>query len=131
MPVVTSGKVLLTGANGYIAVWIVKTLLDAGYAVRGTVRSERKATHLRNLFSSAGDRFEVVIIEDIAKEGAFNDFIQDVAAIVHNATPVHLNAVEPDEMIIPAPENLGWTAKEWYEKVVKGQIDRESVADTG
>ncbi|OSD07846.1 NAD-P-binding protein [Trametes coccinea BRFM310] len=267
MPAVTSGKVLITGANGYIAVWIAKTLLDSGFAVRGTVRSESKATHLRGLFKSAGDKFEVVIVEDISKvihtvsltvlcrgplltpfiqEGAFNDFIEDVVAIVHNATPVHLNAVEPDEMIIPAvqgtleilqsahlrgtsiqrivvlsstatvwrsnpdpsrtldldetcwndeevtqchelgrdasplakyrasktlaeraawdfmqmyagegalqwdlvalnpsfvvgpvlhevdrPENLGWTAKEWYDKVVRGQIDIEAMANTG
>ncbi|KAJ4473047.1 hypothetical protein J3R30DRAFT_3514321 [Lentinula aciculospora] len=27
-------KVLVTGANGYIAAWVVRTLLEKGYAVR-------------------------------------------------------------------------------------------------
>ena len=67
MPAVTSGKVLVTGANGYIAVWVVKSYLDAGFSVRGTVRSESKAGYLRNLFKSFGDKFEVVIVEDITK----------------------------------------------------------------
>ena len=67
MPAALSGKVLVTGANGYIAVWIVKLLLEAGYSVRGTVRSESKAAHLRKLFSSYGDKLELVIVDDITK----------------------------------------------------------------
>ena len=67
MPAITSGKVLVTGANGYIAVWVVKSFLDQGFSVRGTVRSESKATHLRSLFKPFGDKFEVVIVEDITK----------------------------------------------------------------
>ena len=31
--------VCVTGAGGYIGSWIVKLLLDKGYAVRGTVRN--------------------------------------------------------------------------------------------
>lgn len=71
MPAVTSGKVLVTGVNGFIAVWVAKTLLDAGFSVRGTVRSESKAGHLRTLFASAGDKFEVVIVDDITKVRPF------------------------------------------------------------
>ena len=67
MPSVTSGKALVTGANGFIAVWVVKTFLEQGFSVRGTVRSESKAIHLRTLFRSFGDKFEVVIVEDITK----------------------------------------------------------------
>ena len=67
MPAVTSGKVLVTGANGYIAVWVVKSFLDQGFSVRGAVRSENKAIHLRSLFKSFGGKFEVAIVEDITK----------------------------------------------------------------
>jgi cinnamoyl-CoA reductase len=35
-----AGKtVCVTGAGGFVASWIVKTLLDHGYTVRGTVRN--------------------------------------------------------------------------------------------
>lgn len=67
MPAVTSGKVLVSGANGYIAVWIVKFLLEQGFSVRGTVRSEAKTKHLKELFKSYGDKLELVIVEDITR----------------------------------------------------------------
>lgn len=67
MVAVERGKVLVTGANGYIAVWVVKYLLERGYSVRGTVRSESKAKHLKDLFSTYGDKLEIVIVPDITK----------------------------------------------------------------
>lgn len=68
MPAVPPGsKVLVSGANGFIAVWVVRDLLERGYSVRGTVRSEGKATHIRKLFESYGDKFEVAIVSDITK----------------------------------------------------------------
>ena len=67
MPTVQSGKVLVTGANGYIALWLVKKLLDEGYSVRGTVRSASKGVYLSKLFASYGDKFELVVVEDITK----------------------------------------------------------------
>ncbi len=67
MPAVQSGKVLVTGANGYIAAWTVNTLLEQGYSVRGTVRSEAKAAALQKIFSKYGDKLEFVIIGDIGK----------------------------------------------------------------
>ena len=69
MPAIASGKVLVSGANGYIAVWIVKFLLEQGFSVRGTVRSESKTTHLKQLFSSYGDKLELVVVEDITRVG--------------------------------------------------------------
>ena len=68
MPAVKApAKVLVSGANGFIAVWVVNTLLEKGYAVRGTVRSFDKGDHLKKLFGKYGDRFELVVVEDIAK----------------------------------------------------------------
>jgi len=62
-----SEMVLVTGANGYIAMWIIRTLLEKGYAVRGAVRSVEKAERLKEQFSSWGKKFEWVVVEDITK----------------------------------------------------------------
>jgi nucleoside-diphosphate-sugar epimerase len=62
-------KVLVSGANGFVAIWVVKSLLEKGYAVRGTVRSTDKGEHLAKLFSNYGDKLELVVVEDIAKVG--------------------------------------------------------------
>ena len=67
MPSVDAGKVLVTGANGYIAAWIVKELLNRGFSVHGTVRSEAKAAPLRSFFGHYGSKFEVTIVEDMTK----------------------------------------------------------------
>lgn len=72
MPAVPApAKVLVSGANGFIAVWVVKRLLEAGYSVRGTARSEGKAVHLRKTFESYGEKFEVVIVPDITQVRAY------------------------------------------------------------
>ena len=39
--------ILLTGASGYIGLHCAKELIEAGYAVRGTVRNQAKAQELR------------------------------------------------------------------------------------
>ncbi len=70
MPAITpnsNGKVLVSGANGYIAMWVVRTLLERGYSVRGTVRRAEKGKHLYETFKSYGDKLEVVVVEDITK----------------------------------------------------------------
>jgi NAD(P)-dependent dehydrogenase (short-subunit alcohol dehydrogenase family) len=55
------------GANGYIALHVVQSLLEKGYRVRGTVRSESKAKHLHETFQSYGDALQVVVVSDITK----------------------------------------------------------------
>lgn len=70
MPTITTGdKILVSGANGYIAMWAVRLFLERGYFVRGTVRSEDKAGFMKEYFSSIGfdDKFETFIVEDIVK----------------------------------------------------------------
>ena len=67
MPAVTKGKILVTGANGFIAAWIIKNLLDAGYSVRGTVRRESAVAPLKETFKEYSDLFEVVIVQDFTK----------------------------------------------------------------
>ncbi|KAH9057429.1 D-lactaldehyde dehydrogenase [Lactarius vividus] len=95
-------KVLVTGANGYLAVWTVKKYLEAGYSVRGTVRSLSKSAFLNEQFAEYGERFELVVVEDITKDGAFDEAVKGVDAIAHTASPFHYNAIEPDELIVPA-----------------------------
>lgn len=70
MPTIQPGKdtkVLVSGANGFIAVWLVRTLLEKGYSVRGTIRTAEKGKHLEKLFGEYGDQLELVIVDDITK----------------------------------------------------------------
>lgn len=103
MPAIKApATVLVTGASGFIAVWVCKALLEAGYTVRGTVRSTSKGDYLVNLFKPYGDKFRYVIVEDIAKEGAFDESVKGVDAVAHTASPFHLQADDPQDLIEPA-----------------------------
>ncbi|KIL60769.1 hypothetical protein M378DRAFT_13913 [Amanita muscaria Koide BX008] len=95
-------KVLVTGANGYISVWLIETLLEQGYQVRGTVRSLERSSFLRNTFKSYVDKLELVAVEDITQDGAFDEAVKGMNAIVHLASPVTPNADDPKDIIDPA-----------------------------
>ncbi|KAF9064341.1 hypothetical protein BDP27DRAFT_1384769 [Rhodocollybia butyracea] len=98
----SGGKILVTGANGYIATWVVRRLLEKGYTVRGTVRSEEKAVHLNKTFAHYKEKYETVVVEDIIKEGAFDEAVIGIDGIAHTASPFHLKADDPAEIIGPA-----------------------------
>ena len=89
-------KVLVTGANGYLATWVTEKYLEAGYSVRGTVRSSSKGAFLNDKFVHYGDRFELVVVEDITKDGAFDDAVKGVDAIAHIASPFHFKSTNPN-----------------------------------
>jgi nucleoside-diphosphate-sugar epimerase len=74
----TKGTVLITGANGYIASVTVGAFLDAGYSVRGTVRSLKSAQGLLKSLQSQVDaeRLEIVEVPDITVEGAFDEAVK-------------------------------------------------------
>ncbi|KAK7692802.1 hypothetical protein QCA50_004436 [Cerrena zonata] len=103
MPAVQPGsKVLVTGANGFVAVWVIRKLLEAGYLVRGTIRSSAKGDHLREVFKDFIDRLELVVVPDIIKDGAFDEAVVGIDAIEHVASPFHFHANDPAELIEPA-----------------------------
>ena len=59
--------VLVTGVSGFSGAWITRGLLESGYGVRGTVRSETKAAYVSDLFKAYGSRFIPAIVPDITK----------------------------------------------------------------
>jgi len=70
--------VLVTGANGFIASRTVEAFLKAEYNVRGSVRSVRSGVAIKEVLAEyvKAGRFEVVIVEDITTEGAFNEAVK-------------------------------------------------------
>ncbi|KAF9451560.1 NAD(P)-binding protein [Macrolepiota fuliginosa MF-IS2] len=96
-------RVLVTGANGYIAMWIIHYLLEQGYLVRGTVRSRAKGEPLSKHFKEYYDsgKLDLAIVADSTQEGAYNDLVKDVSAIIHVASAVHDEQGDPSKIINP------------------------------
>ncbi|XP_025813623.1 cinnamoyl-CoA reductase 1-like isoform X2 [Panicum hallii] len=89
--------VCVTGAGGYIGSWIVKLLLERGYAVRGTVRNpdDAKNAHLRAL-PGAAERL-ALCRADLLDYEALRAAVAGCHGVFHTASPV-----TDDPMVEPA-----------------------------
>ncbi|SCZ94692.1 BZ3500_MvSof-1268-A1-R1_Chr12-3g04049 [Microbotryum saponariae] len=98
----TRASVLLTGASGFLAAHVGQQLLQRGFRVRGTVRSQAKGEYLKKLYEKDGkaDRFDFVIVEDVEQEGAFDEAVKGVDAVAYTASPFHFNVTDPQKDLI-------------------------------
>lgn len=99
--------VLVTGASGFIAMHCVLQLLEAGYRVRGTVRSREKDEELRAALSShveLGDRFDTVEA-DLTVDAGWSDAVAGCRYVLHVASPLPAKPPKDEnELILPARE---------------------------
>ncbi|XP_056170516.1 phenylacetaldehyde reductase-like [Syzygium oleosum] len=99
---ITADKVLwVTGGTGYIASWLVKSLLQCGYAVKATVRDPndpKKTQHLRALEGAKGRLH--LCKANLQEEGSFDSAINGCEAVFHTASPVLFSASDPQVFVI-------------------------------
>ncbi|WKA01539.1 hypothetical protein VitviT2T_019817 [Vitis vinifera] len=98
------GKVVsVTGASGFIASWLVKLLLQHRYTVKATVRDPNDPKKTQHLLSLDGAQERLHLFKaDLLEEGSF-DSVVDGCDGVHTASPVALEAINPQtELIDPA-----------------------------
>lgn len=86
----STGRVLLTGANGFVASHIVQGLIARDYHIVGTVRSEEKARDVIALHPSWKDHITWAYIADIGVADAWDEIFKSgpFDYIIHNASPV-------------------------------------------
>ena len=80
--------VMITGLNSYVAVHTALKFLHHGWNIRGTVRTEPKASSTKSLpalrQAVVDGKVEVMILEDLVK-GDFKVLLKDVDAVsVHD-----------------------------------------------
>ncbi|KAA1470844.1 NAD(P)-binding protein [Dentipellis sp. KUC8613] len=95
-------KVLVTGASGFLGSVIIDELLAAGYKVRGTARSG-KAPRVQAAYASFGDRFEIVVVDDLATSD-LSHALAGVDALIHVGSPLAGKAT-PEVLIKAYTEN--------------------------
>ena len=99
--------VLVTGANGYIGSSLIKTLLERGYKVRGTVRdpTDKKLTSAVQAFPNASTHLELVPLELTGETEMFREALKGgVEWIMHVASPCDQTETNDEVMIRPAVE---------------------------
>lgn len=100
--------VLVTGATGYVAGWLIKELLEKGITVHAAVRDPENKEKLKYLDKLAEDLpgkikyFEA----DLLKEGSYFDAMQECELVYHTASPFTMNVKEPQKDLVD-PALLG------------------------
>ncbi len=97
--------VLVTGATGFVAGWLVKKLLDEGFTVHASVRdpkNKRKIAFLDELAAKAPGNIRY-FKSDLLEEGSFAGAMNGCELVFHTASPFIISVDNPQkELIEPA-----------------------------
>lgn len=100
--------ILVTGATGYIASWILKYLLEDGHTVHATVRNSRDTKKVQYLFDIAEKALGTLKLfdADLTQPGSFDAAAQGCEIVIHTASPFLTTGIKNAEaqLIKPAKE---------------------------
>ncbi|CCC70066.1 hypothetical protein NCAS_0D04850 [Naumovozyma castellii] len=106
MEQINKNAILVSGADGFIALHIVNDLLQKGYTVIGSVRNPEEAALLMKDFNN-NPKLIPVVVEDISKLNSFDHVFQEygsqIKGVLHVASPVHFESSDVvNDLLIPA-----------------------------
>jgi len=128
--------ILVTGASGFVGKWCVVKLLEKGYRVRGTIRSEAKAKQVRETVGAlvgadAISRLELVKA-DILDDKGWPEALASVTAVMHVATVIRGDEPRDQNLVIrPALEGTERILKATHAAGIKRLIITSSIATVG
>ena len=100
--------VLVTGATGFLASHVTTQFLDRGFKVRGTVRDLGQSSWLLEgplkPYAESG-ALELVAVPDLGANGAYDEAVKGVSAIVHIAYVTKI-VPDPNEVITPSVNGI-------------------------
>lgn len=104
----TSKPVMVTGATGYVAGWVVKRLLEEGLTVHAPVRDPGNPDKLKYLNEIAADAPGEIhyFAADLLDEGSYAEAMAGCEIVFHTASPFFLGAKNPQKELVD-PARLG------------------------
>ena len=94
--------VLVTGATGYIASWIVKFLLEDGHTVHAAIRDKKNKTKTKHLSEIASKSKGVLkfLESDLLKDGSYEEAMENCEIVFHTASPFIMDSKNPKTEVI-------------------------------
>jgi len=126
----SSTKVLVTGVGGFVGLHTVLQLLRQGYNVRGTVRTESHANHVKEALTkyTSTDKLELSLA-DLLKDDGWNEAVGGCQYVLHVASPFPVEAPKDEnELIIPARDGTLRILRAAHDAKVKRVVLVSSVA---
>ena len=127
-------KVLVTGASGFIGLHCIAQLLQAGYQVRGSLRSRARESEIRNALSkvvNAENRLEICEL-DLLKDDGWDEAVSGCDYVMHVASPLlDREPKDQEEIIRPAHEGLMRAIKSSVKNKVKRFVMTSSFSAIG
>jgi dihydroflavonol-4-reductase len=91
-----SEPVLVTGATGYVAGWIVKKLLDNGITVHAAVRNPddgSKISHLKNLEQKSQGKI-IFFKSELLEDESYLEAMNGCSVVFHTASPFNFSVTD-------------------------------------
>jgi dihydroflavonol-4-reductase len=128
--------ILVTGASGFVGKWCVVRLLEKGYRVRGTVRSDAKAAQVRQTVAREVGEDKAANLElvqaDILDDKGWPEAMTGIDAVMHVATAIRADEPRDQSLVIrPAIEGTARVLKFANDAGIKRVIITSSIATVG
>jgi dihydroflavonol-4-reductase len=117
-------KVIVTGATGFIGLHCIHQLLQKGYSVNATLRSESRKDEVKRALTDNNVSIEnlELYVADLENDGGWDEAVSGCKYMLHVASPLALGK-QPEEYFVKpavagAKRALEFAAKHGVEKVV-------------
>ena len=100
-------KILVTGANGYIAKHIILELYKRNYFVKGTLRDLTNSKTIKNdIEKHIGREIQINFVQvSLDSDYGWNEAVEGCDAIIHTASPFPIkNPENENDLILPAKD---------------------------
>ncbi len=94
--------ILVTGANGYLASWLLKRLLEKGHTVHAAVRNPNNKEKLKHLDALATNTKGSIkyFAADLLKDGSYTEAMEGCELVYHTASPFTSNFKDPQKDLV-------------------------------
>ena len=94
--------VMVTGATGYVAGWLVKKLLDEGHTVHAAVRDPKNTEKLKYLDALAAQAPGTIryFAADLMQPGSYAEAMKGCQLVFHTASPFTLDVRDPMKQLV-------------------------------
>jgi len=99
-------RVFVSGGSGYIAGFLIRLLVQQGWAVHTSVRDPAREADLRALLAVDNTRLSV-FAADLTHDAGWAEAVQGCSHVAHVASPLPGRWVKkPDDLIVPARDGV-------------------------